>query len=415
MKVGLALLLSTLCAPVLLAGTDSASPAADGPPQTRAEERRRYRDLKRQDAQTPQRPQVQRALVWFEQQGREKVENFNVHRFFPKFGGLPTGSGFAGGTRYWNPRLRGTPWDFQATALTSVRGYQLLDFQVGQIEQPERPLTFFADVRYRDFPQEDFFGLGPGSSEQARSDYRMEDSFFGATVRYRTHRHVQLEARGGLLRARSRRGTDERFPDAQDVFSPVDVPGLSDRTDYLSWSGSVLLDFRDQPGPAAHEGGSVRFGLTRYDDIDADRFDFTKVETDADYYVPLWSSGRTLALRYFHALDVAGGGHHVPFYLHGTLGGSDMLRGFREYRFRDRNLVYLSAEYRWEAVPALEFAVFHDAGKVFSDRGDYGFTGLQRSTGVGVRIKTRRAVVVRVDAARSREGNRFYFKFGPAF
>ena len=32
-----------------------------------------------------------------------------------------------------------------------------------------------------------------------------------------------------------------------------------------------------------------------------------------------------------------------------TIGGSDDVRGFEDFRFRDRNAVVLNAEYRWEA------------------------------------------------------------------
>ncbi len=399
---------------VALAGQDPATEAPDVSPETRAEQRRQLREEKLANLQPPQRNQILRAMVWFEEKGREKVENFNFKRFFPKFGGLPTGSGFGFGSRYWNPRLRGSPWDLQASGVTSTQGYQLVDLQFGQVDQPEKSLTAFVDLRYRDFPQEDFFGLGPDSLEGNRSDYRLNDAFVGATLRYRRYRFFQGELRAGYLRVRARRGTDERFPDAQDLFDPAEIPGLSDRTDYFTWSASALADFRDAPG-AAHTGGSVRVTVKRYDDIDDNLFDFTKVQADVDYYVPLWSSGRTLALRYFTSLDAEDGGDDIPFYLQNTLGGSEMLRGFREFRFRDRNLIYLSAEYRWEAMPALEFAVFYDAGKVFADRADYDFTDLEGAGGIGLRIKTRDSVVFRIDAARSHEGARIYFKFGGAF
>ena len=44
------------------------------------------------------------------------------------------------------------------------------------------------------------------------------------------------------------------------------------------------------------------------------------------------------------------------------LGGARRLRGFREFRFRDRNSVLATAEYRWEAWWLLDMAVFVDGG-----------------------------------------------------
>jgi len=78
-------------------------------------------------------------------------------------------------------------------------------------------------------------------------------------------------------------------------------------------------------------------------------------------------------------------------------------------------LLYLSAEYRWEASSALELAVFYDTGKVFSRRSDFKFDNLEKSIGGGIRFKTPGAMVLRIDMGRSREGNRYFFKFGPSF
>ena len=105
----------------------------------------------------------------------------------------------------------------------------------------------------------------------------------------------------------------------------------------------------------------------------------------------------------------------VSFYLQRTLGGGETLRGFSEYRFRDENQLFLAAEYRWEALPALEFAAFWSGGKVFAERADFDFSGLQKSVGLGVRLKTPGGVLFRVDTGFSREGTQVYLRFRPSF
>ena len=52
-----------------------------------------------------------------------------------------------------------------------------------------------------------------------------------------------------------------------------------------------------------------------------------------------------------------------------TLGGSTTLRGFSEFRFRDRNAFLINAEYRWEAFSGLDMALFGDWGDVATDVG----------------------------------------------
>ncbi len=84
------------------------------------------------------------------------------------------------------------------------------------------------------------------------------------------------------------------------------------------------------------------------------------------------STSRSTSNRRVLALRGAGVGlrrpraRDVPFYFQRTLGGPDDLRGFRQFRFRDRNMLLLQAEYRWEIFTAVDGAIFYDAGKVAS-------------------------------------------------
>jgi hemolysin activation/secretion protein len=98
-----------------------------------------------------------------------------------------------------------------------------------------------------------------------------------------------------------------------------------------------------------------------------------------------------------------------------TLGGNQTLRGYRQMRFSDRNLIYLSGEYRWEAMPAMELAVFYDTGKVASRRSDLNLDHLRHTFGGGLRFKSMRRVVVRIDIGRSDEQTFLFFTFGPSF
>jgi outer membrane protein assembly factor BamA len=98
-----------------------------------------------------------------------------------------------------------------------------------------------------------------------------------------------------------------------------------------------------------------------------------------------------------------------------TLGGSEDLRGFREFRFRDRNVVVYNLEYRWEVFSGMDMALFGDAGKVFPDRSDFSLSNLEGAYGIGLRFNQAKAVFLRIDIGRSREGTRFFFKFGHVF
>jgi outer membrane protein assembly factor BamA len=106
----------------------------------------------------------------------------------------------------------------------------------------------------------------------------------------------------------------------------------------------------------------------------------------------------------------------VPFYFQRTLGGPDDLRGFRRFRFRDRNLLLLQAEYRWEIFTAVDGAIFYDTGKVASRPGDLTLQDLESDYGIGFRFGTRNGVFLRVEGAfGSSGGKHFIFRFGHVF
>src|SRR4030095_9787502 len=102
-------------------------------------------------------------------------------------------------------------------------------------------------------------------------------------------------------------------------------------------------------------------------------------------YFHFWNKRRVIALRAKSTLTQTDPGQEVPFFMEPTLGGSEDLRGYREYRFRDRNMVVVNAEYRWEAFSGLDIALFADAGQVASRANDLRVSNMKTSAGFGFR------------------------------
>jgi outer membrane protein assembly factor BamA len=105
----------------------------------------------------------------------------------------------------------------------------------------------------------------------------------------------------------------------------------------------------------------------------------------------------------------------VPFFMQPTLGGSEDLRGYNEFRFRDKNMVVLNAEYRWEAFSGLDLAAFADAGQVAPRPSELHLSNFEKSYGVGFRFNTEKSVFLRVDVGFSKEGQHLFVKFGHVF
>ena len=412
-------------------GTKSASPQ-----DTRAGRWKQKRIEKRSRVTPPRAGGLEKALLWVEKRGFGTLGGTGSPGLKPVVGVLGPRSAVAFGARYWQPKLGRSRLGAALTGGYSIRGYQLVDLQFGRLPnigpgfeldpedhgfrqraEPGRTterLSVFGRIRYRNFPRLNYFGPGADSRERDRSDYRLEEVFYGKTVRYRVGAWLLGESEVGVLQVNTGPGTDPGAVPVASVFDDATTPGLARQPGFLRTRATLSLDFRDRP-ENTHSGSVVDLSWSRHAQLGGADYHFSGFAMQGRQYLSLGSRQRVLALRFLTSTTQPESGSRVPFYYQPTLGGPHVLRSFRDQRFRDRNLIYLSAEYRWEAAPALELALFYDAGKVFRDRSDFNLTGLRKNVGFGFRFKSRDRVLFRVDLARGREGARVRVSVGPAF
>jgi outer membrane protein assembly factor BamA len=339
---------------------------------------------------------------------------------------------------FWTPDLGGTSLDVHASASYSIFKYQYYDLQVGlmphegerlpRVERGTRawfPLSdiektaaapgfnIYASVRYRDYPREDFYGVGSSSVRSDRTDYRLQVGLYEGIVRFRVS-HLSLMGRAGWLQTAIRPGTDSAFINTEIANDEASAPGLLLAPDFVHLSGGAWLELRDEPGNP-HQGASLGVAFSRFDDRQGDAFRFNRTLVDAREYIPLGSNRHVVALRQVASLDDPDAGSRVPFYLQSTLGGSAALRGYSSFRFREDKMLALAGEYRFELRPKVELALIYEAGKVFGEMGELDLHDLHRNWGVGIRLKSPRKVRLRVDVLRSPEATRVDIKLGPSY
>jgi hypothetical protein len=410
--------------------------ASENAPNSRTEQWQQQRVEKLQHIDPYQQGKLEKYLLRFEERAEQK-ERIRFKRIYFQGGTISSGSSLALGATYWQPNIRDSVVDLQVSAAYSLREYQQYGFQFGKIPQnqpknflrstrleglsqfdkiPQRDREFFlyGDLSYRDYPQEDFFGIGPQSSEEDRTDYELREVSYETVTGYQFNEWLRTDARLGFLQVDIDSGTDDGLPDTQEQFDETSAPGLTEQPDFFRLLSSVIVDFRDKP-ENPHQGGLVGFSFARYDDTDNSGFSFNRFAANARGYLPLGSFTRVLAVQFYTSLSNADEGNQIPFYFQEFLGSSDTLRGFKNFRFRDTDLLYLSAEYRWEPSQFVEFALFYDTGKVFSDKDDFDFNDLEDSYGIGMRIKTLSSVVFRIDLGFSDEDTQIRFKFSSSF
>jgi len=391
-----------------LAATTTAFPQEPG---TRAEADRQRREEKARHATPYEQHAVERAMHFVEEKaifivGREG--------FYPKLGSLTTGSGFAYGAGYRDRDLFNNRGALDLWAATSTRLYWATEARLTFPELADKRLLVETWASHRDYPQEDFFGIGPDSARADQTDYAIRSNLFGGRVGVRPVRAIL--AGGGLeyLTPRLGPGKDGRVPSIGDRFMPATAPGLGDSADFLRSIAFVEVDYRQPKNP--RKGGWYRVDFSHFDDRTNGRYTFNRVDADLRQFFGFFAERRVIAARFFLSTSDAGSGQVVPFYLMPTLGGNDTLRGFREYRFRGPHAILVQGEYRWEIWSGLDAALFYDTGKVASTRADLNFENLERDYGLGFRFNTNSGVVLRVDAGfGSRDGTHLHIVFGGVF
>lgn len=425
-------------APVGRGGEDEADP-----PRTRAEKWRRLREAKLERLE-PYRPGfIEKQILAFEKAERPSIFEVNLWGLYPRIQGIAKGSQNAIGVRLWRPNIGGSPLDLHGSAFYSINEYEFYDLQFGvipgadvrlevasalplrstkgddvfelaTITRPDRPAWgLYGSARYQHYTQLPFFGIGRDSRRADQTTFLHRDALYELFGAWQPGTMFVVTASGGFLRTGIGPGEDEEYPSLEEVFGEEGAPGLTEQPDYWTAGIQLQVDNRDvvaNPG----RGAVLALEAKRFRDPD-ERFSFFRLGFDARAFLPLGSPQRVLALRAHGVRDRADEGQQVPFFLQSTVGGSHTLRGFRNFRFRGEQVALLQAEYRWEANPAVEFALFVDSGAVAGPGQSLDLGKLRTSWGAGIRLKTPGAFLMRLEWSRSPEDNRLFFRFSPAW
>lgn len=379
-------------------------------PETREALLLREREQKQVELEPYQPSGLQRAMDL----GEQKIAPlFNRDGVYASIGSLTTGSAFSyrGGYRDRSlVRGRGT---VDAWAGRSVKGYWTVELRGSYPLLPNDQVNIEGYGRRFTYPQEEFYGVGPGSDRANQATYTLEGRLAGAQLGWKASR--RLTVGGGVENYQPTVSHGEGLPPSiEEIFAGGDTAGFGLGLYYIRSLAHVTYDYRQPIN--ARKGGYYRLDVSRFDDRRNTFHGFSRLDLDLRQYVSFLAERRVLVGRMKIATTDADDASVVPFYLLPFLGGNDTLRGFRAYRFRGPHSILLQGEYRWEIWSALEAALFVDAGKVAMTRADLNLEDLEHDYGIGFRFNTDNGVVMRVDAAfGSRDGKHLHVVFGTLF
>ena len=331
--------------------------------------------------------------------------------FYPEFSNMVTGSGWiAAGPGYRRSMMTDRIF-IEASSGISWRGYKMAQ---GRFELPNLAngrVIFGSQMMWQDLTQVSYFGVGPDTTEDTRSEYRLTSTDVAGYALFRARSWLTIGGRSGWLgrpTIDSPSGTFKRGnPSMRDLFTTDPAVLLDRQPNFTHNEAFVVADTRNSRShPAA--GGVFRASVGQYTDHGAGVFSFQRYEGEAAQFVNFFDEKLVLAGHGWVVGSSSGSEDTVPFYLMPALGGNNTLRGYTDFRFHDRNLMLVTAEARVALIKHLDLAAFVDAGNVASRFADLNLD--KHDWGFGLRLHTNRATVGRIDVARGADGWRFIFR-----
>ena len=318
---------------------------------------------------------------------------------FPYFGSVYPGGGFTLGAGYRHFYAKEAVWEVKG--LYSIKNYK--NIEVGTRTPWNYAGRWATGVRagWRDATQVGYYGLGEDTTKDDRANARIQWAYLVGELAFRPSSWTRLEAEVGYDDMKDEGGSGSA-PSIETVYNPTTAPGLFQHLKYIRTQGAAAIDWRVSPD-YSRTGGF--YGVTFTDFADQDNiYSFQRVDGELIQHLPILRETWVLSFR-GRVQSVLDDDDNVPYYLMPYLGSGRTLRAYSTGRFRDRNTLLTTAEFRW--IPsrlALDMAIFYDAGKVASRFKDLDFNDMKSDWGVGVRFHGPTATVT---SPRSGQGHRW--------
>ena len=369
---------------------------------TRAAEHARQQEEKARNVSPYRRVFFEKKLADIEQAGGFAV----VRGWFVTFGDIKQGAGIALGPAYG--KLFDNGGVVIAKATYSIRNFKLAQVYAAAPPMAGGKVLVTSRVRWQDAPGLAVYPLGP-DSPRTRSDYSETRTEVSAQAALRPVRLLRFGL-GGAYEQYDTGGANTRNPSIETVFAPAQLPGIGADPKYVHTFVSAALDSR--PGLGYSRSGTLlEAALHDYRNQGDGPYSFQRVDAIARQLIPILHGNWVIDLSVRTSTTTTDGENQVPFFLLPDLGGAGELRGYSSYRFRDRNSIIFTGEYRWYVQEFVDMALFYDAGKVAPRRGDLDFDNLKSNVGLGIRFHGPQTTALRVELARGDEGLRFIFAF----
>lgn len=331
------------------------------------------------------------------------------------------GDGSGVGIEFGIEARTGPARPFRVT-LSTAWTYRLYQTHALRVRQALHPLMDLqAWGQYRSRPKENFFGVGPGTSEASRSVFKQSNLNAGAGFSVHPDR-LRLSWTAEVTDYTIDDGRGEKLPSTLTRF-----PDMEGSAGARLYSAGFYVTYPALPYRQPIRDTAVEASVEVYWDADGSRFGFNRYTLLVYQTLPLFWGDRVLAVRAQGAIADQRGQKKIPFFLLNHLGGASTLRGYENHRFWDKKSFMVNAEYRYPLWDiginrgynkgmAVDIVLFLDTGLAF-DSFDQDFKAENFSTdyGGGFRLRADDGVRGRVLLARSPEAMQVVVKLAKDF
>lgn len=258
-------------------------------------------------------------------------------------------------------------------------------------------------VSFSKFPDK-FYGIGNNTAESNEEDFTPQ--FFILRVNF------QKNLQSGFYAGIGYEFESRKMVEVEDtgLLAAGDIIGSDGGT--VSGGGFLLNWDTRNSNFFPTRGRYYQLSASYFGGILGSDFDFSRYQLDMREYLPA-STSSVLAVQGY--LSVISG--DAPFHWLSLLGGANMMRGYYQGRFRDKNMVVMQSEYRtllWWRIGASAFA---GAGDVMKEWDQLRLNNLKYSFGGGLRyhLNRKEGINIRFDVGFGENTSGVYITIGEAF
>ena len=329
----------------------------------------------------------------------------------------PTYSGReGGGFRFYQKGLFDAPSDRNMLSFTVTAGEhqrQRIQLDLEEYRFARGLVSCHVLLRYRKLPTERFFGIGADAPFSDETNFTQEQTSVGVSLGMKLPSNARMSVRAGYEVTHIAGGREDELLSTRDQYTEAFLPGLEEQVDLIHLSVALTKDRKNRPGnPSRGYEAALSGGI--YRQPGEDRFGFVKTTADFTGVLPIVYD-RVLVFRIAGAATKPFDNWQIPFYYLSELGRKETIRGFERGRFRDRDMLLASMEYRYpiwrkRSESGVDFLLFADAGQVSPDLfREAAMDHFRTGFGFGFRLWDEEGLIAKFEVAKSVDQWRFYF------